>query len=136
MAQEKDYADSALAPYRALDLTEGGYNWCGKALADLGADVIKVEPPKGSATRNRAPFYKDEPHAERSLFWYAYCLNKRGLTLDLERPEGQELFRQLVSASDFVLESFVPGYMDSLGLGYDSLSRVNPGQFTRQFFLK
>lgn len=124
---EKDGGDSALGPYRALDLTEGGFNWCGKVLADLGADVIKVEPPGGSFTRYRGPFYKDSPHPERSLFWYSYCLNKRGITLDLECADGRELFKKLVSGADFVLESFAPGYMGSLGLGYESLSSINPG---------
>ncbi|MEE9593492.1 MAG: CoA transferase, partial [Thermoplasmata archaeon] len=116
-----------MAPYRVLDLTEGGFNWCGRVLADLGADVIKVEPLQGSPTRRRGPFYKDQSHPERSLFWYAYCLNKRGITLDLESRDGQELFRKLVTTADFVLESFPPGYMDGLGLGYESLSRINPG---------
>ncbi len=119
--------NSALGPYRVLDLTEGGINWCGKLLADLGADVIKIEPPGGSPTRNRGPFYKDERHPERSLFWYAYCVNKRGITLNLESKEGQRLFRKLASSADFVLESFAPGHMESLGLGYERLSATNPG---------
>ena len=70
--------DAPLTPYRALDLTEGGFNWCGKVLADMGADVIKMEPVGGSSTRFRGPFYKDDPHPEKSLFWWAYCVNKRG----------------------------------------------------------
>ncbi|MCH8109248.1 MAG: CoA transferase [Chloroflexi bacterium] len=127
MTHDNDDTASALSPYRVLDLTEGGMNWCGKVLADMGADVIKVEPPGGSPTRNRGPFYKDEPHPERSLFWYAYCLNKRGITLDLESEEGQQLFKRLAATADFVLESFAPGYMDGLGLGYESLSHDNPG---------
>ncbi len=118
--------DSSMGPYRALDLTEGGFNWCGKVLADLGADVIKIEPPRGSDTRYRAPFYNDEPHPERSLFWYAYCVNKRGITLNLETGDGRELFKRLVAGADFVLESFPPGYMAGLGLGYEDLSRINP----------
>ena len=124
---EKDTGDSALGPYRALDLTEGGFNWCGKVLADLGADVVKVEPPGGSFTRYRGPFYEDSPHPERSLYWYSYCLNKRGITLNLECADGRELFKELVSRADFVLESFAPRYMDSLGLGYESLGGINPG---------
>ncbi len=119
--------DLPLAPYRALDLTEGGYNWCGKVLADLGADVIKVEPPQGSPTRLRAPFYKDQPHPDGGLFWRAYCLNKRSITLDLEDLKGREVFKRLAATSDFVLESFRPGYLDGLGLGYAGLSRINPG---------
>ena len=127
MTPDNDNTASALSPYRVLDLTEGGMNWCGKVLADLGADVIKIEPTGGSPTRNRGPFYNNEPHPERSLFWYAYCLNKRGITLDLESEEGQRLFKKLAATADFVLESFAPGYMDGLGLGYESLSRVSPG---------
>ena len=78
----------ALENCRVLDLTEGGFNWCGKVLADLGADVVKIEPPDGSPTRDRGPFYKDVRHRERSLFWFAYCNNKRGVTLDLESANG------------------------------------------------
>ena len=116
-----------LAPYRVLDLTEGGINWCGKVLADLGADVIKIEPPGGSPTRRTGPFYGGTPDPERSLFWYAYCLNKRGLTLNLESRDGQELFKKLAVTADIVLESFHPGYMADLGLGYDDLSSINQG---------
>ena len=127
MTSDTENTDSALGPYRALDLTEGGFNWCGKALADLGADVIKVEPTGGSPTRHLGPFYQDHPDPERSLYWYAYCLNKRGVTLDLESHRGRELFKQLVISADFVLESFAPGYLDSLGLGYEDLSKIKPG---------
>jgi benzylsuccinate CoA-transferase BbsE subunit len=125
MTLESEETDSAMGPYRVLDLTEGGFNWSGKVLADLGADVIKVEPLSGSATRLRGPFYKDEVHPERSLFWYAYCINKRGITLDLESPDGQQLFRKLAATADFVMESFPPGYMDNLGIGYKDLSRIS-----------
>ena len=119
--------DSPLAPYRVLDLTEGGVNWAGRLLSDMGADVIRVEPPGGSPTRNRGPFYQDEPHPERSLYWTAYNLNKRGVTLDLERPEGQDLFTRLAAMSDFILESSTPGTMRDLGLGYEQMSALNPG---------
>ena len=127
MASNQQPDDSPLTPYRALDLTEGGFNWCGKVLADMGADVIKVEPVGGSGTRFRGPFYKDDPHPEKSLFWWAYCVNKRGITLDIESSDGRELFKKLAAKSDFILESFKPGYMDSLGLGYEALSADNPG---------
>lgn len=115
-----------LTPYRVLDLTEGGYNWCGKVLGDLGADVIKVEPPGGSPTRNRGPFVDEEPNPERSLYWYAYCVNKRGITLDIETEAGRGQFRKLVSTADFVIESFEPGHLNSIGLGYRHLSEINP----------
>jgi crotonobetainyl-CoA:carnitine CoA-transferase CaiB-like acyl-CoA transferase len=115
-----------LAPFRALDLTgELGF-LCGKILGDLGADVIKVEPPGGDPARRRGPFYQDQPHPERSLYWLAYNNNKRGITLNLETATGRDLFLRLVGRADFVLESFPPGHMDSLRLGYKTLREVNP----------
>ena len=121
--------DSALpmGPYRVLDLTEGGMNWCGKVLADLGADVIKIEAPEGSATRRMGPFYDGQEDPERSLYWYAYCLNKRGITLNLDSLDGRRIFKDLAAGADFVLESFRPGHMSDLGIGYETLSRTNPG---------
>ena len=109
-----------LTPYRVLDLTEGGHNWCGKVLGDLGADVIKVEPPGGSPTRNRGPFVKDEPNPERSLYWYAYCVNKRGITLDLESESGRRQLLRLVSTADFVIE-FVRNTERGVGMQEDLL---------------
>ena len=124
---EADERPPPLPPYRVLDLTEGGINWAGRVLADLGADVVKVEPPEGSPTRRRGPFYGDVPHPERSLFWFAYCANKRGITLDLESPAGRQRFRELAARADLVLESFAPGYLEGLGLGYADLRSANPG---------
>ena len=118
---------SALAPYRVVDLSEGGFNWCGKVLADLGADVIKVEPPGGSATRGRGPFVGDEPGPENSLFWWAYCNNKRGVVIDVEAEDGREKLRGLIRSADVLVESFRPGYLDGIGLGYEALAEVNPG---------
>ena len=116
-----------LGPFRALDLTDqDGLSLCGKILADLGADVIKVEKPGGDQARNIGPFYHDIPHPEKSLSWFAYNLNKRGITLDIETADGRELFKRLVKTADFVIESFPPGFMDKLGLGYPSLSEINP----------
>ena len=117
---------SLLEPYRVLDLTEGGYLIAGRVLGDLGADVIAVEPPGGNPSRNIGPFYKDSLDPEKSLFWFAYSTNKRSITLDIETAEGKELFRRLVKTADFVLESFPPGYMGGLSLGYEALSEINP----------
>ncbi|MCH8309798.1 MAG: CoA transferase, partial [Chloroflexi bacterium] len=117
----------SLGPYRVLDLTEGGFNWCGKALGDMGADVIKVEPPGGSPTRDIGPFFHDKISRDTSLFWNAYCVNKRSVTVDIETEEGQKTFRRLADRADIVIESFAPGHMASLGLGYHDLSRENPG---------
>jgi len=91
-----------LEGYRALDLTDEKGLFCGKILADLGADVIKIERPGGDPARNIAPFYKDIPHPERSLYWFAYNLNKRSITLNIEKAAGREIFRQLVKKADFV----------------------------------
>jgi len=73
---------------RVLDLTTERGLLCGQILGDLGADVIKIEPPGGSATRSLKPFFADEPGPERSVYWWAYNRNKRGVTLDLARDEG------------------------------------------------
>jgi crotonobetainyl-CoA:carnitine CoA-transferase CaiB-like acyl-CoA transferase len=98
----------------------------GKILADLGADVIKIETPGGSASRRIGPFYKDIPDPERSLFWFAYNTNKRGITLDIDHQEGCELFCKLAKTADIVLESFDPGYLDGRGVGYEGLCEANP----------
>ena len=87
--------------------------------------MIKVEPPEGDSARNLPPFAGDEPGLERSLTWLAGNANKRGITCDL-RSE-RERFVELVRTADIVLETFTPGTMESLGLGYDALAEVNPG---------
>jgi crotonobetainyl-CoA:carnitine CoA-transferase CaiB-like acyl-CoA transferase len=99
---------------------------CGRILGDFGADVIKVERPGGDRCRNSGPFYHDITHPEKSLFWFSYCANKRGITLNIESADGKEIFGKLVKTADVVVESSPPGYMDSLGLGYTELLRVNP----------
>lgn len=118
---------SVLSPYRVLDLTEGEYLLGGRLMGDLGADVIQIEKPGGSPSRSRGPFYKDIADREKSLFWFAFCLNKRGITLDIESADGREMFKKLVGTAHFVFESFQPGYLDKLGLGYSALSQINPG---------
>ena len=114
-----------LSPYRVLDLTDERGLLCGKILADLGADVIQVEPPGGSTARNIGPFYHDDVHPEKSLFWWAYAVNKRGITLNLHTSDGRELLRRLVKEAHFLVESFPPGYLDGLGLGYMDLANIN-----------
>ncbi|MBM3246860.1 MAG: CoA transferase, partial [Candidatus Omnitrophica bacterium] len=119
-------SESMLSPYRVLDLAGEKGLLCGKILGDLGADVIKVERPRGDPTRNIGPFYKDIRDPEKSLYWFAFNTSKRGITLNIEKPEGQDIFKKLVEKADVVIESFSPGYMDTLGLGYSSLSQINP----------
>lgn len=77
---------------RALDLTDETGFLCGKLLADLGVDVIKVEKPGGDPSRKVGPFWHDEQNPEKSLYWFAYNADKRGITLDIETKEGHELF--------------------------------------------
>ena len=110
---------------RALDLTDEKGFLCGKILADLGVDVIKVERPGGDPSRRIGPFWGDIGDPEKSLYWYAYNSNKRGITLDIETADGKEILRKLAKRSDFVIESFPPGYMEKLGLGYADLKSVN-----------
>ena len=103
---------------RVLDLTTERGLLCGQILGDLGADVIKVEPPGGSAVRTLKPFFADEPGPERSVYWWAYNRNKRGMTLDLARDEGRELLPELVANADILIESENPGDLAKHGLGY------------------
>jgi benzylsuccinate CoA-transferase BbsE subunit len=118
--------DTCLSSCRALDLTDEKGFLCGRILADLGCDVIKVEKPGGDSARTIGPFYQDIPDREKSLYWFSYNANKRGITLNIETADGRELFKRLVETADFVIESFRPGYMAELGLGYKDLSAINP----------
>lgn len=116
-----------LSPYRVLDLTTERGLLCGQILADLGADVIKIEPPGGALARRIGPFYQDDPHLDSSLFWWAYNRNKRSVTLDYTQLEGRAILRQLVARSHFFIESEDPGTLAAHGLDYDDLADINPG---------
>ena len=113
-----------LEGYRALDLTDDKGFLCGKILAELGVDVIKVEKPGGDPSRKVGPFWRDKEDPEKSLYWFAYNSSKRGITLDLETEDGKNLFRDLVKTADFVIESFDPGEMEKLGFGYPELCKI------------
>jgi len=135
---------TALAGLRILDLTDLKGAMCAKLFGDMGADVIKIEPPEGDATRRIGPFLDDKPHrrgnvsstrhetldtsplSERSLLFWFYNTSKRGITLDLNQPAGQELARQLAAKADVLVESAAPGTLARLGLGYDELKQLNP----------
>ena len=125
MSDARNGIDFLLEPYRVLDLTDERGLLAGKILADLGADVIQIEPPGGSPARNIGPFHGDDPLPNKSLFWWAYAANKRSITLDLERKDGRALLGKLVAEADFLIESFSPGYMEGLGLSYESLASMN-----------
>src|SRR5438445_3810183 len=98
-----------LSPYRVLDLTDELGFLCGKILGDLGADVIKIEPPGGDPARRLGPFYQNKADPEKSLFWFGFNNNKRSITLNLESPGGRELFFRLATEADFIIETFTPG---------------------------
>ncbi|HWP65401.1 MAG TPA: CoA transferase [Candidatus Limnocylindria bacterium] len=108
---------------RILDLgTRIGAPFAATLLADLGADVIKVElPGQGDFMRTIGPFVDDY-----SLFWAVEGRNRRSITLDLRKPQGQALLKQLVRHADAVVENFQPGTLERWGLGYDVLAEVNP----------
>jgi crotonobetainyl-CoA:carnitine CoA-transferase CaiB-like acyl-CoA transferase len=116
-----------LSPYRVLDLTNERGFLSGRLLGDLGADVIKIEKPGGDTGRRLGPFYHDIPDPEKSLYWMGFNTNKRGVTLDIQTADGREIFKKLCRTADIVIESFDPGYLDKLGLGYSMLNEVNPG---------
>jgi crotonobetainyl-CoA:carnitine CoA-transferase CaiB-like acyl-CoA transferase len=116
----------ALDDIRVLDLAGEIGQYCTKLLADLGADVIKIEPPEGDPVRNLPPFYHDEPGAEHSLLWLNLNTNKRSITLRLDDPAGRKVFERLAATADVIVESFDPGYLDNLGLGYEALSAPHP----------
>lgn len=119
---------ASLDDVKVLDLSQGVAGpLCAKILADFGAEVLKVEPPQGDAARSMAPHVDNDPHPEKSLVFLLANLNKRGVTLNLEDPEGRELLRRMARTSDIIVESYAPGYLGSLGLDYAALSEENPG---------
>lgn len=101
-------------------------SFCGRLLADYGADVLKLEPPTGASLRRMGPFFGDDPHPEKSLFFLLMNLNKKGATLNLETLTGRNILKRLVPHVDVVIESYRPGYLTDLGLGYDDLRDSNP----------
>jgi crotonobetainyl-CoA:carnitine CoA-transferase CaiB-like acyl-CoA transferase len=121
-----DRAAGPLSPYRILDLTTEDGWLAGKVLADLGADVVKIEPAGGDPRRARPSHAPQVPGADVSLPWLAENRGKRTVTLDLESPDGRSLLLRLIAGAHAALESSGPGRMESLGLGFDELAAVNP----------
>jgi len=116
----------ALSDITVLDMCDEKGQLMGKLLGDMGARIIKIEPPAGARARSVGPFLNDEDDPEYSLYFWANNTSKEGITLNLESDEGQRIFKQLAEKADLVLESFDPGYLDSLGLDYSSLSADHP----------
>ena len=118
--------DGALSGLRVVEIAHERGAFAGKLLADMGAEVVVVEPPGGVAMRRYPPFADDEPGPERSLVWWHYNTSKLGVTLDLDTARGQELFRALVATADIVLEAEDPGRLAALGLGPADLATAKP----------
>ena len=116
-----------LSGIRVLDLSDERGHLAGKMLGDLGADVVKVEPPGGDSLRQRGPFLGDRIDPEGSLPWLAMNTSKRGVSLDISSQWGRELFIRIVATADVLLESFQPGIMDRWGLGFRDLRKARPG---------
>ncbi len=120
-------APQALADIRVLDLTGPQAELTGRILADLGAEVVKIEPPNGCGSRRRPPFVAGrEGDIESSLFWQAFGLGKRSVVLDLHATGDRASFLELVRGADIVIESAVPGELEALGLGPEDLAAINP----------
>ncbi|MCY3894171.1 MAG: CoA transferase [Acidimicrobiaceae bacterium] len=112
---------------RVVELTSQRCTLAGKLLADMGADVIVVEPPGGSPMRGHEPFAGDQPDPEGALWWWHYNTSKRSVVVDLDSAAGAADFRRLVSTADAVIEAEPLGRLDALGLDWDQLGRRNQG---------
>ncbi|MGB2855874.1 MAG: CoA transferase [Dehalococcoidia bacterium] len=121
-------SEQALSDVKVLDLTwhiAGPY--CTKLLADYGAEVIKVEKPgEGEPARRMGPFFKDDPHPEKSGLFLHLNTNKKGITLNLKSAKGKKILKELAKDADILVESFRPHVMPSLGLDYETLEQINP----------
>lgn len=120
-------AEGALFNLRVLDI--GHYiagPYCTKLMADMGADVIKIEPPNGDPARRMGPFPEDIRDPEKSGLFLYLNTNKKGITLNLKTEMGKKIFKELVKNVDILVENFEPRVMPSLGLDYETLEKINP----------
>ena len=118
---------SSLDDLLVLELGDEATQYSGKLMADMGARVIKIEPPGGAACRHRGPFKDDQPDPNNSLYFWAYNANKESIVLDLTVETDRKKLLKLVEKADVLLEDCNPGYLAGLGLSYDDLARINPG---------
>jgi crotonobetainyl-CoA:carnitine CoA-transferase CaiB-like acyl-CoA transferase len=120
--------DSALAGIRVIELAQGVAGpYCGKLLADAGAEVIKVEPPEmGDSSRNLGPFPDDIPDREKSGLYLHLNTNKKSVSLDIATTSGRVILRRLLAEADVVIESYPPGHLAGLTLGYEDLKSELP----------
>ncbi len=120
-------ADGLLSDTRVLDIGQGiSGPYCARILANMGAEVVKVEPVDGDVARRMGPFPNDCPHSEKSGIFLALNYNKIGITLDLASPDGAKRFRKLAASADIIIENPPPDSLAPLGLGYETLRSLNP----------
>ncbi len=124
MAGDPRFANGPLSDIRVIELgTLLAGPYCGQLLGDMGAEVIKIEPPgQGDPLR---VWGREKAHG-KSLWWPVVARNKKAITLDMRQPEGQQILKELVGEADVVLENFRPGTMEKWGCGWDELSKINP----------
>ncbi len=115
-----------LEGYTAVDLSDLKGQLCGRLLADLGMEMIKIEPPEGDPVRRLKPLWKDRENKELSLLFAHLNAGKKSVVLDYHRKENRHRLVPLIERADVLIESFVPGFLDSLNLGYRELSKINP----------
>ncbi|HEX4893690.1 MAG TPA: CoA transferase, partial [Hyphomicrobiaceae bacterium] len=125
-ALDSELRPGSLSGLRVIELADELGEYCGLALAGLGAEVIKVEPPGGSPTRKIGPFYQDKPDPERSLFFWQYNRGKKSIVLDLKQEGDRERFRSLIASADIFLDSTPKGELDALGLDGRALCKRHP----------
>ena len=120
--------DGPLADVKVLELGHAiSAPYCGKLLADSGAEVIKIEPPGvGDPSRKSGPFPNDEPHPEKSGLFLHLNLNKKSITLDLRCRQGKKMFKELLQDTDILVENLPADFLPDLGLGYKDLETLNP----------
>src|ERR1051325_5537863 len=118
---------SALTGIRIVDLADESGAYCGKLLGDMGADVIKVEPPRGDPTREIGPFFAGKADRNHSLFFWHYNTNKRSVTLDFENDDDRQRLNALLGGADAVIVSGSPSSLERRRLDYAALSSGHPG---------
>jgi len=124
--QNKTAEGTVFSNMRIVELAGELGAYTGKLFADLGADLIRIEAMEGDPTRLEKPFFNETPGIENSLRYQYLNTNKKGIVLDITSPEGKEVFLKLIKTTDLLIESFPPGHLESLGLGYEVLSAINP----------
>lgn len=120
-------APKALNNLKVLEFSrEVSGAYCGKLFADLGAEVIKVEPPEGDVSRSYGPFPDNRPHLEKSGLFLYLNTNKKGVTLDLSKKVERKQFEQLAQWADVLIDNHIPEVLEKAGFGWDQLTLLNP----------